>query len=661
MFLRSLATEFAYAARAATPFPANGKWRYGLSGAVQAALDVTLFFALREAGTPVVASHIASFLLAAVAAHLLLIYAFASPRSILTWHTGGRHAIGLSLIMAFMALFLRGGLLALIMQVWGWTSSEAIIPLAVISTLLVLAGRHLACRAGTGGGTYDLRRWHVLSLVLVAYSVVLRLVYIPTPNLIPEEAYYWNYAQHLDWGYLDHPPMVAWVIKLGTMVFGNTEFGVRIGAVICWLVAAAFGYGFARELLGRRTAVGVVLLLSALPFFFGIGCLLTPDAPLAACWAGALFFLHRALLRGRPGAWPSAGVCIGLGMLSKYTIGLLVPATLLFILVDPQSRRWLARPQPYLGCLIAAVLFSPVVYWNATHGWASFVFQTARRVNEEWLFSLHVLIGEIMLLLTPTVLAGAAIVLLARGRLRTRLSGTAFTQRSRLFLMCFALTPLAVFTAFSMTHEPKLNWTGPTWLVILPLLAWVMARSQAGRFGGFISAVQKLWVPTVVAAMLFFGAMFHYLALGFPGVPYPAHVSDIAGWRDLQRQIAQVENSVRTQAGAQPLIAGLDRYNISSEFAFYGAPDGPHKTAGRHLFGQNGLMYKYWFPESEQNGRAVILVDRERGSLESDRVVSCFDSLSQIGVLPVSLNDHQIWQYYYRVGFGYRAGRPTAE
>jgi dolichol-phosphate mannosyltransferase len=494
---------------------------------------------------------------------------------------------------------------------------------------------------------------------VIVYSIALRIAYMPSPNLISEEAYYWNYAQHLDWGYLDHPPMVAWIIKLGSMVLGNTEIGVRIGAMVCWLVAAGFGYGFARELLGRRTAVGVVLVMSVLPFFFGIGCIMTPDAPLTACWAGALFFLSRALLRERPGAWVAAGVCIGLGMLSKYTIGLLVPATVLFVLTDRRSRRWLARPQPYIACIVAAVLFSPVVYWNATHNWASFVFQTARRMNEAPIFSLHTLLGEIMLLLTPTVLAGAAAVLIARPLLGMRFARTAFTQRTRLFLLAFTLTPLAVVTVFSLTHEPKLNWTGPTWLAVLPFAVWAMAPAQKDRCGAFVSAIRRLWMPTIISMMLLLGAVFHFLALGFPGIPYPRHISDIAGWKDLQRQIAGIESATRAQTGTMPLIVGMDRYNISSELAFYGAPDGPSRTAGRNLFGQSGLMYAYWFPQSEQHGKTIIAVARERGPLEGGGVVSRFDSLTQIGTLPVSLNGRSIGQYYYRVGFGYRAQPAT--
>ena len=73
---------------------------------------------------------------------------------------------------------------------------------------------------------------------------------------MPEEAYYWNYAQHLDIGYLDHPPMVGWLIAAGTAVFGDTEFGVRIGALCCGAVAGFFTYRLTREMFGAAERPG---------------------------------------------------------------------------------------------------------------------------------------------------------------------------------------------------------------------------------------------------------------------------------------------------------------------------------------------------------------------------------------------------------------------
>src|SRR3954466_7411937 len=77
---------------------------------------------------------------------------------------------------------------------------------------------------------------------LIAALVLLRIGYLGFAELFPEEAYYWNYAKHLDIGYLDHPPMVAWLIHLGTWLFGNNEFGVRLFAVLSSLTAGFFAF-----------------------------------------------------------------------------------------------------------------------------------------------------------------------------------------------------------------------------------------------------------------------------------------------------------------------------------------------------------------------------------------------------------------------------------
>src|ERR1700750_1439692 len=112
-----------------------------------------------------------------------------------------------------------------------------------------------------------------MGLVVVAF--LLRLIYDGHVELFPEEAYYWNYAQHLDIGYLDHPPMVAWLIHLGTACCGQSEFGVRIFALLCALVTRAFTFRLASRLHGVRAGLTAVLLVQLLPFFFMTGWIMT--------------------------------------------------------------------------------------------------------------------------------------------------------------------------------------------------------------------------------------------------------------------------------------------------------------------------------------------------------------------------------------------------
>ena len=131
-------------------------------------------------------------------------------------------------------------------------------------------------------------RWRVFVVGLIGYAFFLRVIFSAQIELLPEEAYYWNYSRHLDIGYLDHPPMVAWLIRLGTDLFGNNEFGVRFGALGCGAVTAFFAYRLARNLFGEETALIALAMSQVLPFFFLSGMLMTPDAPLTAAWAASL-------------------------------------------------------------------------------------------------------------------------------------------------------------------------------------------------------------------------------------------------------------------------------------------------------------------------------------------------------------------------------------
>ena len=211
-------------------------------------------------------------------------------------HEGGKH--GRMLAVMCMALLLRGGVLGLLSSAWGWPAQISIV-FAVLAGLAVTSAGFSLVRSSARGDT----RPQALAIGLVVYAVVLRLVYLGAVELLPEETYYWNYARHLDIGYLDHPPLVAWLIRLGTAAFGQTAFGVRIGAFICALVASAFTYRLTRNLYGETVAPAALVLAQVLPFFFLSGLLMTPDAALTAAWAASMYYLERALIAGKPAAY----------------------------------------------------------------------------------------------------------------------------------------------------------------------------------------------------------------------------------------------------------------------------------------------------------------------------------------------------------------------
>lgn len=103
-------------------------------------------------------------------------------------------------------------------------------------------------------------RWREFAIALI----LVRLLCVGYVELLPEEAYYWNYSRHLDIGYLDHPPMVAWLIRLGTAVFGESEFGVRAGALLCGALASVFIDAQARHWLRHWIPYAAGILALAL-------------------------------------------------------------------------------------------------------------------------------------------------------------------------------------------------------------------------------------------------------------------------------------------------------------------------------------------------------------------------------------------------------------
>ena len=550
-----------------------------------------------------------------------------------------------------MALFLRGGVLGFLVQSWGWPAQLSIVFAVIAGLAVTLPGYSQALSPPA-----DATRARTLAIGLIAYAFALRLTYLGSVELLPEETYYWNYSRHLDIGYLDHPPMVAWLIRLGTAAFGQSQFGVRLGALCSAVIASVFTYRLTRNLLGETAATAALTLAQILPFFFLSGLLMTPDAPLTAAWAASLYYLERALVAGRSDAWWRAGLALGIGAISKYSIALLVPVTLAFMLWDRGSRRWWRRWEPYAAALIALAVFSPVVLWNAQHDWASFAFQTSRRLAEVPRFALHKLLASALVLITPTGVLAVAAALLAK----PPAAAGGDSARQRLFLNTAILIPLSVFAAFSLRHEVKLDWTGAPWVAALPLMAAGMIPSGT-TLSGLRAWLSRAWTPTLVIMLLIYGAGLHYLTLGLPGLGYGRHIELVpVGWRELSGRVLQIAAGVRRETGVDPLIVGMDRYAIASELAFYGGEQtqSPVATSSVHLFGGIGLMYERWTPPQAQVGRTLLLVAWDPRDLAGNAVESRAERLGPVED-EVLIHDGQVVRhYYYRVAYNYRVMPP---
>jgi dolichol-phosphate mannosyltransferase len=628
--------------------------RITVATAMAGLADVLIFMAATVGGLRVGPAHILSFVAAtALNYHLNIRVVVAATGRARDFRLYGR-----LLVVSLLALFLRGGVLSLLMKSWAWPPFVAII-IAIGATLAItLPGYAIAVAPSSAWRVGSGTRWRVLALGLIVYAFVLRLVYLGQVELLPEETYYWNYSRHLDIGYLDHPPMVAWLIRLSTAVVGNSELGVRGATLFCAAATAFFAYRLTRNLFDAPSALAAMLLSQILPFFFVAGLVMTPDAPLVAAWAAGLYFLERALVAGRSGAWWGAGLSVGIGLLCKYSIGLLAPVAFLFMLIDPQSRRWLWHWRPYVAALIALAIFSPVLVWNARNEWASFVFQTSRRLEGKPEFALHKLILAALVLLTPTGACAAAASLWDRRRDRESDIGSVDVRRKWRFIQLAVLVPLAAFMTVSLRHNVKFDWTGELWLAAVPAMAFTMTSA-----GGKLSRIRAAWTPTILGLLLIYAAGLHFLILGLPGLGYGETMELLpVGWRDLGQQVSRIAKEVAATSGSRPLVVGMDRYAITSEVAFYtNSPTTTGtETSGAHLFEWTGLMYERWVPRDLQNGRTLLLVTWKPQDLTDRCVESRAERLGPVQTGVLMRDSKVIRRYYYRVAYGYRSSPPCA-
>jgi hypothetical protein len=214
--------------------------------------------------------------------------------------------------------------------------------------------------------------------------------------------------------------------------------------------------------------------------------------------------------------------------------------------------------------------------------------------------------------------------------------------------------PLAVFAAFSLRHDVKLDWTGAPWTAVLPLIALGAEPHAEGFMNRWL---RPTWPFTLICLLLFYGAGFYHLVSGLPGLGYSGHTELVpVGWRDFGSQVDGITDAVRARWGEDPLVIGMDRYVIASERAFYSRDRSKSvaETSSWHLFGGMGLMYERWFPMDRQAGRTLLLLGWEAGDLAAERLQNHVSSLEplQEGVL---LRDGRVVRrYYFRIAHGYR-------
>jgi 4-amino-4-deoxy-L-arabinose transferase-like glycosyltransferase len=479
--------------------------------------------------------------------------------------------------------------------------------------------------AREGGATLAIR----LLWPLLAGLLVIRLALAASCNLLPDEAFYWVWTRHLAGGYLDHPPMIAYLMWLSTRVLGNTQIGVRLPCVLMSLASIALIVALARRQLKDDRAAGYVAIMWLVsPLAAVTGLIFTPDTPsiffsicALACavgicaddnarphaasdpdfspssgtpgegWGGGYVegapfansphpnpppeYRRRgqasspqsSARRRTPILWLLFGLFCGLALLSKYPSVVVPAGVTLALLSSPSGRRHFRQPWIYLSGFIALAAFSPVIYWNATHHWASFLFQLHHGASEgitegvDGAFRRLLVraggFGEFVagqaFVWTPVLFVISIYVLFGNWRNYFRLRDS-----QRILLWCATL-PLVLFGWAATRSHTELNWPAFAYFPLSILIGgylsdkWSLNRVNCIKLGCIVAAVSSILV--------------HQLALpGVPGflmklhLPMPHNVTDLHGWPEYGQQISQ-------RAAGMPVIC--NRHQDAGEAEFY--------------------------------------------------------------------------------------------
>jgi 4-amino-4-deoxy-L-arabinose transferase-like glycosyltransferase len=343
-----------------------------------------------------------------------------------------------------------------------------------------------------------------ISVLLILTLTLLRAIMAAQLPLSADEAYYWLWSQHPAAGYFDHPPMIAWLIRAGTFLFGDTPFGVRFAGLVLSLPASWFVWRAASMILKDEDRAGLAALFFNLTLMVSVELLAaTPDMPSLVASAAFVYFLARIEAEGDGRLWLGAGLAAGLGLLSKFSALFLGAGALLWLVLDRNARKWLLSPWPYLGAVLSLLIFLPNLWWQSQHHWQTFAFQFARTGAGH--FTLRFL-GEFIAaqfgMATPLIFLLMAVGLWRGTRLVKEGGG-------RLMLAMLVWVGLGYFIAHSLHDRVQGNW--PCFL--FPALA-ILAADGFGQTGAW-RKVSVLAAPVALALLLaiYLQAVFAFLPL----------------------------------------------------------------------------------------------------------------------------------------------------
>ncbi|HUI31276.1 MAG TPA: glycosyltransferase family 39 protein [Candidatus Acidoferrales bacterium] len=449
----------------------------------------------------------------------------------------------------------------------------------------------------------------------LAFALVLFALLMLTANnygIFTDELYYVACAQHLDFGYVDHPPFIAWVTRL-SLLFGSSLYVLRVLPALAGSGTIILAALISRALGGGRFASAFASLTILCGTFFwvmfGFVSMNAYDVFFVTL-ASYLFIL--ILKKGSAHLWVLFGVVVGIGLNTK--LSMLVIAFGLFVgLVLTPERRLFRTRFPYTAAAVAFALYFPHILWQVVHGWPTVEF--IRLAHEKNLdISVPGLLGQLAftlnLFLLPVWLIGLVELLSHRISTSMRPLGIAIVVYFVVYLMnrskfYYLIPPIPVLLAAGAVTLDRLTEAhGKRWIrtaAIIPIVSMGIATLPFG--------LPVLPIESFVSYARLWGLQGKIQMERNDAKVIPGYFGQRIGWDAFAKTVASVykalPDSDRTQCG----ILGF-HYGESGAVDYFGPSLGLPRAIGRHM------SYWLWGPR-EYSGKVMIVIISGPGRIDS--------------------------------------------
>lgn len=425
--------------------------------------------------------------------------------------------------------------------------------------------------------------------------------------------YYLACSEHLDWGYVDQPPLIvllAWIARhtLGTSLPALLFWPALAGASRIVLTAA-----FARELGTSRFGTAFAAFLAATSaVWFVIDHQFAMNAFEPLFWTGCAYVLLRMIKTDNPRLWITFGAIAGLGLENKYSIAAFGFALVAGLLLTPQ-RKLLFTPWLLAGGAVALLIFLPNLLWNIHHNWPFLELMHNIRVSGK------------DVVLSPVAFFAQQILLMSPLNFPFWFGGLLFyffsdeTKRYRVFGWAFVIT-----IVFFLLAHGKNYYTAPAYPMVLAAGGAAVERFFAGSFLTVRPALRAILKPVSILWIL--AGMLGLLPVALPVLPVdaylcyqehlpfavprsershmgaalPQYYADEFGWEEMVAAVARVYNALPSEERAKTAIFA-NNYGQAGAIDFLGPKYGLPKAICPHQ------SYFLWGPR-EYTGEIIIVI-----------------------------------------------------